>query len=105
MSKRGHRSMSSESESDSTPVSGTLLSGFVYLPDGKPASGALVGLSTAGGSHDIAASTDANGYFHLPIQAAAQGTVTAAAGSLRATAPIESSEKPVVLHLKEHSHE
>jgi hypothetical protein len=97
--------MSSESDPDSGTASGPRLSGCVYLPDGKPASGALVALSTDLGSPDIAASTDAEGYFHLPIRALANGTVTATMGSLRASAPIQSDEQPVVLHLKELSHE
>lgn len=105
MNRRGHRSVSSESEPDSGAAPGPGLSGCVYLPDGKPASGALVALSTDEGSPDIAARTDAEGYFRLPVRAEAKGTVTATLGSLRVSTPIESHEQPVDLHLKELSHE
>ncbi len=86
-------------------MAATRIYGRVYRPDGKPAKGALVALSTDPGSPDIAASTDAEGCFHLPIHEAGKGTVTAAAGPLSASAPIESPGKSVVLYLKEPSHE
>lgn len=105
MSRRGHRSLSSESDPGPTPAPRSGISGRVYLPDGSPANGALVALSTAEGSPDIAASTDEKGDFHLPLPGSARVTVTATAGSLHAAAPIESDEQRVVLHLKEPSHE
>lgn len=93
--------MSSESEPNPGTVPGARLSGCVYLPDGTPAKGALVALSINEGGPDIAASTDTEGSFHLPMRAAAKGIVTATVGSLHASVPIESNEQPVVLHLKE----